>query len=85
MKERTIIMQKWKKIIQHPYYLSVKKAITLGRANGLQERLEIQHWYGENDEEVMISLYSINQDDKIVGAIFPCLHLVRHLVFEEIL
>lgn len=79
MQESTIIIQKEKQeIISH--YLTAKDATLFARKSGLAGRLEIQHWLKGKTGEVLYSLYMINEQNKIVGAIHPYISSIKDFI-----
>lgn len=75
MQEKTLIFQKGGLVLQINQHIKIKEAILLARENGLVGRLEIQHLLRSTNEEVAYSIYSINDKNEIVSAIYPFLNI----------
>ena len=72
MQEITTIHRKGKrKPLKINDHLTVEEAITFARDNGFTGRLEIRNSIQEKENVVTYSLYFINEENKITGAVFP--------------
>lgn len=74
MREYTIINQE-----RFEKHISVKEAISQGRAKGFTGRIEIQHLIKAEHEEFLYALYLISEKNKIVSASYPYISLIRQL------
>lgn len=83
MKDVTRVIQKRGKTLNFEKFITAKKAMLLARESGLEGRLEIQHLIIENQEEVLYSMYSINERNKIVCAVYPHRHLIRNFFLDK--
>lgn len=54
-------------------YISVKEALLIARQEGILGRVEINYKRKLNSDRFILSLYFINEQDQIVGEVYPCL------------
>lgn len=73
MQHYTRITARQGKSLLFDRHIPIKVAVLLARENGLTERLEIQHFLKETHEEIVYSLYYINEKNKIVCEVHPIL------------
>lgn len=73
MLECTKILQGSKTLIKLDSHIDLKKSIQLARLNGYKGKLQIEYSYQHRDEneETIVTLYCINSENKIIGAIHP--------------
>lgn len=85
MKEATKIINHEGKSLDFKKYIPVKKAALLSREHGFAGRLQIQHTIKTKKDEITHSFYTINEQNKVISAIFPYQNLfVQSLLYNRI-
>lgn len=81
----TKITEKKGIMMQFDYHIPVSIALNHAREKGLSGRLEIQHLANGVNQDVVLSMYIISEENKMLSAVFPFPRLFSDLTFDKVI